>query len=220
MPDERLRERQRQRPNHGGGGSDFRNNGDPPGSGSGGIGKGGLWAKVAGAIAVLAVAGSAFWAFSGSSDSLTESEMNDRTAAYQTLVAGAGLPLALVSAADLDRAIDSMPENVTPEQRTEIRQQVESGQTRLAWVTLWDTHAEDGDILRFESSASFPLEVTALNTKTTFAIPYPADGNVLVTGVYDGGGGITIALESGAAQIAWPTMQPGDSLRLPVIPGN
>ena len=55
---------------------------------------------------------------------------------------------------------------------------------------------------------------------TTFAIPYPADGNVLVTGVYDGGGGITIALESGAAQIAWPTMQPGDSLRLPVIPGN
>jgi hypothetical protein len=137
------------------------------------------------------------------------------------IAAGAffGMPLSLVSAEDVDQAIADMPESVTEQQREELKEQVDSGQVRLAWLSLWDTHAQDGDILRFESSSSFPIEVMALNSKTTIAIPYPADGNVVVTGVKDGGGGITIALESGSAQIAWPTMQPGDNLDLPVTPG-
>lgn len=150
---------------------------------------------------------------------MSDAEKQDRLAAYQTLAASPGLPLMPVAPKDVERAISEMPPSVSEEQREQLRTSVAEGRLRLAWVTMWDTHAEDGDVLRFESSASFPIEITALHTKTAFAIPYPADGNVLVTGVKDGGGGITIALESGAASIAWPTMAPGDTLRLPVTPG-
>ena len=123
----------------------------------------------------------------------------------------------MVGADELDQAIASMP--VSDQQRAEVQQEVQSGHMRLAWLTLWDTHAQDGDILRFESDAALPVEVMALNAPTTLAIPFPASGMIKVTGVVDGGGGITIALKSGAAQIAWPTMQPGDTLSLPVTPG-
>ena len=44
----------------------------------------------------------------------------------------------------------------------------------------------------------------------------PASGVVNLTGMVDGGGGITIAAKSGAAQVAMPSMQPGQSLGIPV----
>lgn len=205
-------------------GSDGGSGGDggSRGRGPGGSGGGGFnWKPVAamGTVAALAVA--AFLAFGGgpAADSISQSETQDRSAAYEALVAAGGLPLRLVAAEDVEAAIDNMPEGVNDQQRDQLRTDIESGRVRLAWITIWDTHVEDGDVVRFESAASIPIEVMALNAKTTIAIPYPADGNVLVTGVRDGGGGITVALESGAARIAWPTMAPGDTLNLPVTQG-
>jgi hypothetical protein len=174
---------------------------------------------VGAAFAALAIAAGAFFAMGSGGDSISDAEAQSRQDAYAALVAGAGLPLSLVASEDVDRAIAEMPDSVSEEQKVELREQVDDGTVRLAWLTLWDTHAEDGDVLRFESSMSFPIDVTALNSRTTIAIPYPAEGAVQVTGMVDGGGGITIALASGAAQIAWPTMQPGDTLTLPVTPG-
>ncbi|MCZ8017219.1 MAG: hypothetical protein O9274_16070 [Limnobacter sp.] len=170
-------------------------------------------------VAAVAVAG--FMAFSSGPavDSVTEAEAQSRATAYSALLASPGLALELVATSDIEKAISSVPDSVTEEQREELRADVNEGRIKLAWITLWDTHAEDGDILRLESSSSFPIEVMALHTKTTIAIPYPADGNVVVTGVKDGGGGITIAVESGAARIDWPTMAPGDTLNLPVMQG-
>lgn len=227
-PRERLRQRQRkqsqprspggiggQEGSEGGSGGDGGpRGGGPPGSGGGGFN----WRPFAAVGSAAALALAAFLAFGGgpAADNVTNAEMQDRTAAYQALVASPGLALSLVSAEDVDTAIAGMPDTVGEEEREQLRSDIDMGRVKLAWLTLWDTHAEDGDILRFESTASFPIEVMALNAKTTIAIPYPADGNVVVTGVRDGGGGITIALESGAARIAWPTMAPGDVLDLPV----
>jgi hypothetical protein len=173
------------------------------------------------AIAVVAAIGVAYFGFGGGGvgDQVSEADIQAQQTAYQSLLATPGLPLTYIAPEDVEKAIEEMPASVTTEQRQQLRAEIKQGRTKLAWLTLWDTHAEDGDILRFESSSSIPVEVTALNSKTTIAIPYPASGEVLVTGVYDGGGGITIALESGATQIAWPTMQPGDTLKLPVTPG-
>lgn len=185
---------------------------------SGGSGK---WVGAA-AIAIAVAALGAFTLLGsggGAGDTITDADNQSRVAAHQTLLASPGLPVKMVGADEVDDALASMPDNVSEEQREEIRQEINQGGLQLAWVTLWDTHAEDGDILRFESSTSIPIEVMALNAKTTFAIPYPSDGQVLVTGVKDGGGGITIALESGATSIAWPTMAPGDTLLLPITPG-
>lgn len=172
------------------------------------------------AVAAAVVLGAAaYFGFGGAAvDNVTQAQSDQATAAYQTLVAGGGMPLSYVAPADIDSAIDDMPPSVSTEQRQQLRSDIKQGRTRLAWLTLWDTQAEDGDVLRFESASSFPIDVTALNAKTTIAIPYPADGKVMVTGVRDGGGGITIALESGAAHINWPTMAPGDQLALPVTP--
>lgn len=235
MSDQPTRERRRQRPQQqpkprnpgeiaGQDGSDGGSGrgGGSSGGGQGGSGGGGFnWKPVAAVGSVAALAIAAFLAFGGgpAADNVTNAEMQDRTAAYQALVASPGLALSLVSAEDVDTAIAGMPDTVSEEQREQLRSDINTGHVKLAWLTLWDTHAEDGDILRFESTASFPIEVMALNAKTTIAIPYPADGNVVVTGVRDGGGGITIALESGAARIAWPTMAPGDTLDLPVSIG-
>ena len=201
----------------GSGGDGNSRSGGPTGSGGSGFN----WKPFAAVGSVAALALAAFLAFGGgpAADNVTNVETQDRTAAYQALVASSGLALSLVSAEDVDTAIAGMPDTVSEGQREQLRSDINTGRVRLAWLTLWDTHAEDGDILRFESTASLPIEVMALNAKTTIAIPYPADGNVVVTGVRDGGGGITIALESGAARIAWPTMAPGDTLTLPVSIG-
>lgn len=186
-----------------------------------GSSRGGSFAKPL--IAIAAAAAVAVGAFfltgsGGGVDSISDSDNAARIAQYQTLTAGPGMPLSMIDAEDVEQAIADMPASVSEETREEIRTAVNQGRIQLAWLTLWDTHAEDGDILRFESSTSIPIEVMALNAKTTVAIPYPADGQVLVTGVVDGGGGITIGLESGATQILWPTMAPGDTLNLPVTP--
>lgn len=196
--------------------------GDDSGSSGGGIGR---W--VAAAAVAIAVAAGAFSFMGtgsdgiggGAGDVISQAETEARKAAHETLLAGSGFPVKLVGADEVDDALASMPDTVTEEAREEMREQIRNDGLQLAWVTLWDTHAEDGDILRFESSSSIPIEVLALNAKTTIAIPYPADGKVLVTGVVDGGGGITIALESGATSIAWPTMAVDDQLLLPITPG-
>ncbi len=179
----------------------------------------GLFRNAVAVAAVASIAAGAFFGLAGGGDTISDQENQNRIAAHQTLLASStGLPVKMVGADEVDDAIASMPDDVSVETREEIREQINQGRMQLAWVTLWDTHAEDGDILRFESSSSIPIDVMALNAKTTFAIPYPADGKVIVTGVKDGGGGITIALESGATSIAWPTMMPGDQLDLPVSP--
>ncbi|MEM9429171.1 MAG: hypothetical protein AAGA32_06705 [Pseudomonadota bacterium] len=221
-PNERQRpaERLRQRPrptDRGGGGA--------PGDGSDGGGGNGRargrspFLYLGGALVACAIAAGAFFGLSGGgSDVVTQNEAAQLQSQYSTFLAAGGLEVDMVGADQVDDAIESMP--VAEEVREEVRTQVESGQMRLAWLTLWDTHAEDGDILRFESDASLPVEVLALNAPTTLAIPFPASGVVKVTGVVDGGGGITIGLRSGATTITWPTMQPGDTLDLPVTPGR
>ncbi|NOE36212.1 hypothetical protein [Ruegeria sp. HKCCD7318] len=181
----------------------------------------GRWVVAAG-VALAISAGAFFMVSNGGGsvrDVITEAETQARDSAHKALLAGPGLPVKLVGSDEVDDALASMPDTVSEETREEIRERINQDGLQLAWVTLWDTHAEDGDILRFESSSSIPIEVMALNARTTIAIPYPADGKVLVTGVTDGGGGITIALESGATSISWPTMAEGDQLFLPITPG-
>lgn len=235
MADQRTRERQRKRPKAPGGSAGSVDTSFPPsslGGSPGGVGgdtpadrgtrtSGLTWKPIAAVVVAVALGAALYFGFGGGGaavDQVTEADAQSRIAAHQALVSGAGLPLTYVAPEDIDQAIADMPPSVTTEQREQLRTEINQGRTKLAWLSLWDTHAEDGDVLRFESSTSFPIEITALNAKTTIAIPYPADGNVVVTGVHDGGGGITIALESGATKIAWPTMAPGDKLDLPVTP--
>lgn len=87
---------------------------------------------------------------------------------------------------------------------------------RLAWITLWDTDAEDGDAVRIDSQG-YSRTVTLAKQPVTFAIPVPLDGVVKVTGIRDGeGGGITVGFASGASRAAFPIMSVGQTLGLNV----
>ncbi|WGS48900.1 hypothetical protein LFL96_14095 [Paraburkholderia sp. D15] len=91
-----------------------------------------------------------------------------------------------------------------------------AAQLTLAWVRLWDTDVEDGDVVRIES-AGYSRTVTLTNRGTTFAVPVPANGQIHIVGVRDGdGGGITVGLASGAAQAVLPIMSVGQVLTLNV----
>lgn len=87
---------------------------------------------------------------------------------------------------------------------------------RLAWITLWDTDAQDGDAVRIDSQG-YSRTVTLTNAPVTFAIPVPASGAVQISGIRDGeGGGITVGLASGPASILLPIMSVGQVLPLKV----
>jgi hypothetical protein len=87
---------------------------------------------------------------------------------------------------------------------------------RLAWVTLWDTDAEDGDVVRLDSQG-YSRTVTLAKQPVTFAVPVPADGIIRVIGIRDGeGGGITVGLASGASKAVFPIMSVGQTLGLKV----
>lgn len=87
---------------------------------------------------------------------------------------------------------------------------------RLAWITLLDTDAEDGDTVRIDSQG-YSRTIVLTKQPLTFAIPVPTNGAISITGVRDGeGGGITVGLASGDLKALLPIMSEGQTLRLSV----
>jgi hypothetical protein len=87
---------------------------------------------------------------------------------------------------------------------------------RLAWITLWDTDVEDGDVVRLDSEG-YSRTIRLTKRGNTFAVPIPANGIITVTGIRDGdGGGITVGLASGSVKAIFPIMSTGQSLGLNV----
>jgi len=90
------------------------------------------------------------------------------------------------------------------------------GSLQLAWITLWDTDAEDGDAIRIESEG-YSRSVVLSKEPVTFAIPVPLSGVVNIHGLKDGeGGGITVGLASGASKAIFPVMSVGQVLGLKI----
>lgn len=86
----------------------------------------------------------------------------------------------------------------------------------LAWVTLWDTDVQDGDVVRITSDG-YSRDVTIARTPVTFAVPIPRSGVINVTGIFDGGGGITVGMTSKGSPVALPVMSVGQVLGVPVV---
>jgi hypothetical protein len=94
--------------------------------------------------------------------------------------------------------------------------QAKSQQLQLVWIRLWDTDAEDGDVVRVDSGG-YSRTVRLTKHGDTFAVPVTADGLIRVTGIKDGdGGGITVGLASGSSQAVFPIMSEGQVLGLRV----
>lgn len=157
-------------------------------------------------------------------DSVTDQQARERARAFN---GAPPLELRRVGASEMTGALASMKLPAEEKQRliealaapsaeTPAPTAVSSGSpVRLAWITLWDTDAQDGDQVRLDSNG-FSTVVVLANTPVTFAIPVPEQGVVNLTGVHDGGGGITIGAMSGAQRVALPIMSVGQVLGVPV----
>jgi len=87
---------------------------------------------------------------------------------------------------------------------------------KLAWLTLWDSDVEDGDVVRIDSQG-YSRMVYLTKAPVTFAVPIPSSGIINVTGIRDGdGGGITAGIASGSSKVILPVMSVGQVLGLKV----
>ena len=168
-----------------------------------------------------------------SGDRVSDSDKAQITAAYSKVTA---VQLTAVPQAEVKQALDSM--KLTPDARRALQAALDAapaasvanpaaapganpssspqqGVTRLAYVTVWDSQTEDGDQVTL-SSAGYELPVRLAKVPQTFAVPVDASATIRVIGLYDGGGGITLGIQSGSGAVMLPIMVPGQVLALPV----
>ena len=118
-----------------------------------------------------------------------------------------------VSAADADRAVSHLLMGSADKER--VRGEVASGRLRLAWITVADQQAEDGDWVRLEA-AGFRQDIRLLNKPYEVAVPYLPGSMVTVTGLVDGiDGDITVAVHVGGATVSLKPLKQGEELRIP-----
>jgi hypothetical protein len=133
--------------------------------------------------------------------------------------------LELVAAADIQKALDSLA--LLPDQRRALEQRLTVGQQMLgvsvntapasmAWVDLWDFAQEDGDVVRL-ASAGFETEVRLQKAHSRIAIPVDASYKLTITGIHDGGGGITLGIATQASPVSLPVLAPGQMINVPLV---
>jgi hypothetical protein len=127
------------------------------------------------------------------------------------------LRLMKVEVSDEDSVLDTMRLEPSTRQRLKLalNRRTAGSETTLARVSLWDFAAEDGDVVSL-SSAGYTVTVALLNKAAEFAVPVDATKQIQITGLQDGGGGITVAIRYGSGTITMPVLQEGQSLSIPV----
>ncbi len=163
------------------------------------------------AAAVAAVIGISMLGGGGGDPDVSPAQKQAWAAAFAATPA---FKLDRVKAAEMNGAIASMA--LPSEQERKVRTDVETGRTRLAWLSVQDVMAEDGDSVRVDSG-SYSTTVTAMNALKRIVVPEPPSGIVNVTGITDGGGGITIAITSGGVPVNLPYLTVGQVVGVPVV---
>ncbi len=122
--------------------------------------------------------------------------------------------LHIVPPSEIPEALAAMA--LPAEQERQLEDDLAGGVTRLVWLSFTDVVAQDGDRVRVESGP-YATEVTALHESTRVYLPEPPTGVVNVTGIHDGGGGITIAITSGEVPVNLPFMNVGQAVGIPTV---
>ncbi len=141
----------------------------------------------------------------GASDRLTAAQTTQRASAFTGTLA-----LPLVALSDRDAAIGTMA--LPPEAEASLKADLEAGRTGLAWLSLWDDQAEDGDSVRI-SASGFALDLELYNAPHRIGIPVAGQSpGLAITGLHDGGGGITLGIQTTDGVVLTPVLQPGQVL--------
>ena len=183
--------------------------------------------KLAAVAIVLSLCAWSVLPFLGTdADELSQSDRSQITQGMQNISA---VPVQSVTEKEWDQALETVPLDVKSKAQLVERLSRSDGQQekalitgdsklilkdcRLVWIDLWDFAAQDGDIVNV-SSAGYSVQVNLLNAPSRIAIPVDASRIVKLTGLVDGGGGITLGVNAASAQQL--IIEPGGSFMLPV----
>ena len=185
--------------------------------------------KLAAIAAVLALCAGSVLPFLGSdADEISPSDRSQITQGMQNISA---VPVQAVTEKEWDQALDTIPLDVKSKAQlveslsrpdgqqdkepvtSESELILEDQRQWLVWIDLWDFATQDGDIVNV-SSAGYSIQVNLLNAPSRIAIPVDASRLVNLTGLVDGGGGITLGVNAASAQQL--IIEPGSSFMLPV----
>lgn len=104
----------------------------------------------------------------------------------------------------------------TEEQKQQILDDLREGRIDVAAITLWDNNAEDGDVVVI-GNMGVQYEIPIFHEPTTVFVPYvPGQSSVKVTGLVDGGGGVTVAAASNYGLFPIPPLAEGQSVDVPL----
>jgi hypothetical protein len=196
-------------------------------------GRGSLfWALSMAAVVFGAGAAGTYFFVHDNGDNISAAQKQERQVEFTKLRA---LALTPVEPEKVDEALDQM--RLDPPQRAQMRALIDdrpraapagTGLTglpapaaiaekplRLASITLWDSQSEDGDVVSVESGG-YQREIVLRKTPITLTIPVDGSGRVKITGVHDGGGGITLGLRGPTQEVMAPVLNEGQVLILPV----
>jgi hypothetical protein len=106
--------------------------------------------------------------------------------------------------------------NMPEAEKQRVAEKLADGSVRLAAVTVWDTMAEDGDMVEL-TAAGFSQRVTIMHKPATFFLPLNPGGSVVITAVRDGGGGVTLGVSTITGKLALPVLAVGQSVEIPAL---
>lgn len=90
---------------------------------------------------------------------------------------------------------------------------VENPHARVAELILWDDVAEDGDVVTV-SSLDMSQRVALMHAHKTIYVPVVNGKPVVITGVRDGGGGITLGFAASGSNALAPVTREGESVEI------
>ena len=171
-----------------------------------------------GVVAAAALAAGAYFTGIGpfahrESDNMSKQQAQQEVSAFQQAVGDFAI-VNLNDPQEKAKALASLKLPAADAQK--IIQSAESGQSKLAYVTVWDNCAEDGDILGI-SSLGYSVNVPLYHEPTTVIIPVAPGGSIQFTGAVDGGGGgVTAGIRMPSGDVPIPPLDQGQVVSMPV----
>ena len=107
----------------------------------------------------------------------------------------------------------------TPSISSGMHRAILSGDTQFFHIYLYDSCDEDGDIVDLEINGCRFATVPITHGGTTLTVPFSVNTptTVVIRGIWDGGGGITVACRTSQGQGFIRVMQPGEEQILAVV---
>jgi hypothetical protein len=102
------------------------------------------------------------------------------------------------------------------DQKAELANLMSQKRVMLAEVYLYDTASSDGDVVAL-ISGKVRFDVPLTHKKTRVVVPI-TDGKLVMQGVHDGGGGITVGLRTqDGDELTSPVMRVGQTVEVPFV---